>query len=333
MKAPLQRNAILGFTLPPMNIFLGLTDHDWYTRLRELRPDEVNFWWPSGETGFKALRSGEPFLFKAKSPHLAIVGGGFFVRYVATTASLAWQAFGNKNGVRNAHELRERIGKYRKGSSPDPLIGCTIITEPFFFPEELWIEQPEGWSKNIVRGKLYSTGEPIGARLWDQVVANVADPRTVIGPKQTDASQPQPLTGISTENRFGAPVLLRQRLGQGAFRLSVLDAYGKRCAVSGERVVPVLEAAHIRPYSDSGPHAVPNGLALRADIHRLFDLGYVTVDRDLKFRVSSLLDREYANGKDYYRFQNQKLRVIPKRIEDRPALEYLEWHSDVRFQP
>jgi len=38
--------------------------------------------------------------------------------------------------------------------------------------------------------------------------------------------------------------------------------------------------------ADGGVHALPNGLLLRADIHRLYDAGYVTVTPDLRFRVS-----------------------------------------------
>lgn len=311
-----------------MNIFVGLTDHDWYTYLRELRPDEVNFWWPSGDRGFRALQPGEPFLFKAKYPYRAIVGGGIFVRYVPAQTSIAWQAFGEKNGTHNLLELQDRVNKYRSGASLDPVIGCTILSEPFFFPEELWIDEPAGWSPNIVRGKRYSTSDEIGANLWDQVVARMADPRTIIGPTASEVHSP-----LGASERYGVGSLIRPRLGQGAFRLSVLDAYEKRCAVTGERVVPVLEAAHIRPYAEDGPHAITNGLALRADIHKLFDLGYVTVDKNHRFRVSSLLDSEFANGRDYYKYQNQELTVLPRRGEDRPAIEYLEWHSDTRFRP
>ena len=50
------------------------------------------------------------------------------------------------------------------------------------------------------------------------------------------------------------------------------DAYERRCAVTGEKTLPVLEAAHIRPYALLGPHRVNNGLLLRSDLHKLFDL-------------------------------------------------------------
>ncbi len=47
-------------------------------------------------------------------------------------------------------------------------------------------------------------------------------------------------------------------------------------------------AAHIIPYGAGGKHEIPNGLLLRADIHKLFDRGYVTVTPKYRFRVSPL---------------------------------------------
>src|SRR5271167_1536981 len=100
--------------------------------------------------------------------------------------------------------------------------------------------------------------------------------------------------------RFGEEYLARSRLGQGAFRVLVTDAYERRCAVTGEKTLPVLEAAHIKPYALEGPHQVRNGLLLRSDLHKLFDLGYVTVTPALRLEVSSRLREEWHNGKEYY---------------------------------
>jgi putative restriction endonuclease len=80
--------------------------------------------------------------------------------------------------------------------------------------------------------------------------------------------------------------VIRPRLGQGAFRVLVTDAYQRRCAVTGERTLPVLESAHIKPYARSGPHSNNNGLLLRSDLHKLFDLGYITVTGDMRIEVS-----------------------------------------------
>ena len=82
-----------------MKIWVGVTDKDWFQFLNRINPDEVNFWQPSGSRVFRALQPGEPFLFKLHSPDNFVVGGGHFVRYSALPASLAWDAFGLKNGV------------------------------------------------------------------------------------------------------------------------------------------------------------------------------------------------------------------------------------------
>ena len=79
-----------------MKIWVGVTDKNWYDHLTRLAPEEVNFWQPSGSRTFRVLQPGEPFLFKLHSPENFIVGGGFFVRYSALPASLAWEAFERK---------------------------------------------------------------------------------------------------------------------------------------------------------------------------------------------------------------------------------------------
>lgn len=129
--------------------------------------------------------------------------------------------------------------------------------------------------------------------------------------------------------RFGEPTLIRPRLGQGAFRVAVTDAYQRRCAVTGERTLPALDAAHIRPYAEGGEHAVPNGLLLRRDIHCLFDLGYVTVTPDHVFEVSPRIREEFENGRDYC--MHGKSLLIPRRNELRPDTTALGWHNNYQF--
>lgn len=88
--------------------------------------------------------------------------------------------------------------------------------------------------------------------------------------------------------------------------MAVTDSYGRRCAISGERTLPVLDAAHIKAYSVGGRHEVSNGLLLRTDIHKLFDLGYVTVDLDFCFAVSPRLREDFQNGRHYYELDRQR---------------------------
>ena len=116
-----------------MKIWVGVTDKDWFQFLSRINPDEVNFWQPSGSRVFRALQPGEPFLFKLHSPDNFIVGGGHFVRYSALPTSLAWDAFGPKNGVASLEALNARVRRYRREDvSIDPVIGCNVLAEPFF---------------------------------------------------------------------------------------------------------------------------------------------------------------------------------------------------------
>ena len=100
--------------------------------------------------------------------------------------------------------------------------------------------------------------------------------------------------------RYGTPQLIQPRLGQGIFRVAVMDAYSRACAVTQEHSLPALEASHIQPYAKDGPHDVRNGVLLRADLHRLFDQGYVTITPEHRLEVSPRLKEDYQNGRSYY---------------------------------
>jgi putative restriction endonuclease len=302
--------------------YVATTDHDWFTFLRGLRPppDEVNFWQPSAH-GFNAP-PGTPFFFKLKSPHNAIGGFGIFARYEAATPRLAWEAFGEKNGAASYDSMAARIARYAARGGPAHRIGCIMVATPVFLEDGAWIEQPRDWRPNIVSGAGYDLQQGEGRRLWEECQARAA------------GSMPLPLIGAVREpeaERYGEPQLVRPRLGQGTFRVAVTGAYGGACAVSREHSLPVLEAAHIRPYGAEGAHDVQNGLLLRADIHRLFDGGYVTVTPDHRFVVSRRLAEEWENGKAYYAMEGRSI-ALPSRVADRPDPELLRWHNENVFE-
>ena len=302
---------------------MGVTDKDWFEFVSRLHADEVNFWQPSGSREFRALQPGEPFLFKLHSPDNFIVGGGNFVRYSALPASLAWDAFGGKNGVSSLAELNIRVKRYRReDASLDPVIGCNVLAEPFFFSRSSWIPCPDDWARNIVQGKTYDTAATNGQSLWGAILARLSGPMV----REARAGE------LNDERRFGKEYLTRGRLGQGAFRVLVTDAYARRCAVTGEKTLPVLEAAHIKPYALQGPNQVSNGILLRSDLHKLFDLGYLTVTLDLRLEVSPRLKGEWHNGREYYSYHGQPLVVQPSDPASRPATEYLSWHNENRFR-
>jgi putative restriction endonuclease len=238
--------------------YVGITDYDWYRLLlsKEHSLEEVNFWQPGGSRQFRALEPGELFLFKLHSPRNFIVGGGIFAHSSILPVSMAWLSFGSSNGVESLKVMRDRTVQYRKvpvESREDFNVGCIILTQPFFFTEREWIPVPDDWKPNIVQGKRYEISVEPGANLYERVQANLT------------ARQ------VLDAERYGTPTLVSPRLGQGSFRVLVTAAYDRRCAVTGEKVLPVLEAAHAKPYALGGHHAVSNGLLLRSDLHTLFD--------------------------------------------------------------
>lgn len=307
-----------------VNLFVAITDRSWFDLLSRERPDEVNFWQPSGSRNFGAVSVGELFLFKLHAPDDFIVGGGVFSHSSNVPLSLAWEAFGNKNGVSSLAEMRRRIARYRRDDAllnprTDPTIGCRILTQPFFWPRERWLPVPASFARNIVTGKRYGTDDREGRYLWDAVA------------ERAGLAELGSAAGVHAQaERYGTPQTVRPRLGQGAFRLAVTDACERRCAVSGEKTLPILDAAHIRSYGEGGEHDPANGLLLRTDIHRLFDLGYATVTGDRRFEVSGRLKADFDNGRHYYDLHGAEVRA-PRRGYSAPAADALAWHREHRY--
>jgi len=303
-----------------VKIVVAVTDGDWFNQLRR-QPDlaEVNFWSPSPKS-FRALQPGELFLFKLHAPTNMIVGGGVYASSTTMPLSLAWEAFGVANGVKSLAEMRSRILRYRKmdPATVGPIeIGCRVLTQPFFLPEDRWFPPPPSWSKNIVSFTTYETSSAEGLALWEAVQEAMA--------VQT------PMPGFAEpQARYGEPTLIRPRLGQGAFRLAVTDLYGRRCAITRERTLPALEAAHIRPYADGGEHSPSNGILMRRDVHSLFDQGYVTITPAHRFEVSRRIREEFENGRHYYELHGSEI-ALPAPPNQQPDIEALQWHNEHRF--
>jgi putative restriction endonuclease len=301
-----------------MQAYVGITDRSWFEYLRSQPSlEEANFWRPSGNQHFKALRPGELFLFKLHSPDDYIVGGGIFAHFSLLPINLAWESFGKSNGSGSLSEMRRQVAKYQHKDDQylvDYVIGCILLAQPFFLPQRDWIPVPD-WKPGIQQGRGYDLSVEPGLSIWSRLN------RSTRFEHETREERAQ----------FGKPVLILPRLGQGSFRILVTDAYGRRCAVTNERTLPALDAAHIKPYAESGEHSVSNGILLRRDLHALFDQGYVTINPAMRFEVSRKIKEEFENGRDYYRLHGGMVSV-PADPGSRPSREYLEWHNTKMFK-
>lgn len=118
---------------------------------------------------------------------------------------------------------------------------------------------PADFASNIVQGKTYEYATPAAESAGLELALNQILEASALDPGNDAWYGPGPTRGD--------PILVRPRLGQQSFKAVVLYAYSRRCAVTGDRIRRVLEAAHIRPIANGGEHRIDNGLLLRSDVH------------------------------------------------------------------
>jgi putative restriction endonuclease len=316
----------------PPHPFIALTDFSWFTFLAERaaredgRVHEVNFWSPKAQRPMKRMALGTPVFFRLKAPRNAIAGYGFFAHFDLVALDRAWSDFGTGNGDPDEIHFLERIGRFRgvdllRGSGPPPTpLGCTILRDAVFWPAERWIPwgADQGWATNIVQGKTEDDPARASRLLAEIQFDHMALPEDLAA---------HAFRLVEADERKLRLARTRPRVGQGAFRSRLLEAYGRRCAITGEHTEPVLDAAHIQPYLGPRSNHVQNGLLLTKEFHTLFDAGYVTVTPDLVVRVSQRLRTDWQNGHRYYPVDGQPLLIVPEG-ECGPSPEALAWHGE-----
>lgn len=106
------------------------------------------------------------------------------------------------------------------------------------------------------------------------------------------------------------------RPNQANFRRAVLKAC-ERCIITNVTMPEILEAAHIKPFKYNGENTIANGLAMRVDIHTLFDAGHLRISPDGDVELSQRARMDYGWS-------------IPPRIviPDFTNREFLQWRWD-----
>jgi len=315
--------------------YIAHTHREWFDNLSRqavrrgglARLDEVNFWSPGTTKPLGHVLPGEPIFFRLGAPLRRIAGYGFFADHLDNvTVQLAWDLFGRKNGASTPTEFWRILGRTSPASRLRP-IGCTILREVVFWPDDRWLPWgPERGYANtgVQRGRFES--DP----------ANVA---LLMGLLSRDGTRAPDDLGedfrlVQSDDRRVATAEAVAREGQGTFRARLLKAYGGQCAVTREHTEPVLAAAHIQPYLGPASNHIKNGLILTQEFHTLFDRGLVCVEPtrgDYRLRVSDLLYERWNNGHRYRRHDGRILHV-PERPAMRPSGEALEWHRENVFE-
>lgn len=129
--------------------------------------------------------------------------------------------------------------------------------------------------------------------------------------------------------------LIKTRVGQYFFRMSVLSAYSNRCCITGLNKPELLIASHIKPWKDSNIQTErtnpSNGLCLNALHDKAFDRGLITIDYNYNIVVSGKLKDSDMDSetKAWFEYYDQKRIILPDRFL--PGKEFIEYHNDMVF--
>ncbi len=122
------------------------------------------------------------------------------------------------------------------------------------------------------------------------------------------------------------------------FKRKVPIIYKNRCAVTGLQInatfnISMVDACHIKPFSVSYDDTITNGISLSPNIHRAFDRGMLTIDKDYKVVVSNKFNENFVSDKSYSikQFHGKRI-ILPKDKRFLPNLENLEWHRQNIFK-
>ncbi|OLT44652.1 hypothetical protein BJF86_11915 [Serinicoccus sp. CNJ-927] len=173
------------------------------------------------------------------------------------------------------------------------------------------LQGPRSWSNphdEAVLASYFSSS--VAERVMEQLLDDSATPVVVAG---------LDLHVLSDDQRDLVQQLVAIREGQTAFRKALLEVYAG-CAVTGTRFAPALDAAHISPYKGMQSNEVRNGLILRKDVHRLFDLDLLALEDDGTVRVAPEVTEPI------YRDLDGKTARFPSDASSRPDPAVLRAH-------
>lgn len=130
--------------------------------------------------------------------------------------------------------------------------------------------------------------------------------------------------------------MMKTRVGQYFFRMTVLNSYENRCCVTGLKQPELLVASHIKPWKVSDERTErtnpANGLCLNALHDKAFDRGLITLDKRYKIIVSrKLKDTEMdSETKSWFMGYSDHQIILPDKFL--PGKDFIEYHNDVIFQ-
>ena len=267
-----------------VRIFLANTDNAWFDFLSMERDvTEANFWWP-GETAVRAIGPGELLAFRLKSPRNKIGGFGVFSSHSLLPLQIAWETFGRANGRRRLKRCGPQSQHCEQTMSRchRRISAARCLVEPVFFPRA-----PLARLATLLVTERYPTRKAVRHFRCRWL-------GSLESPSRNCASMFAPVIAGFAEAgaRYGNPTLVKPRLGQGAFRVAVIEAYGRQCAVSDGEGAACLGRRSYRAVWRRRPsfeiewhsHAQGYSFGIRCRLHndRLRSIAFASVPKSKK---------------------------------------------------
>lgn len=113
------------------------------------------------------------------------------------------------------------------------------------------------------------------------------------------------------------------------FKKEIPKIYHNACCISGLRIdstlnLSMIDACHIRPFSESHDDTITNGIALCPNLHRAFDRGLISISNEYRVLVSSAFT-ENDTPYGMKQFEGKPI-ALPTNQAHWPLQENLEWH-------
>lgn len=190
-----------------------------------------------------------------------------------------------------------------------------------------------------ISGRAQAAVRPISAADFNRIVTIGLEERQLELPRVNEPGLAPPIEDDRTplifeQERDRVAQLSSRIVRDRLFRRLVLQAYDKRCAITGLKLIngggrAEVDAAHIRPVEASGPDILSNGIALSGTAHWMFDRGLISLSDDLNILIS-----RHANDPESIQglLNPTSKAIVPNRVFERPHPEFLRWHREHCFK-
>ncbi|WP_441279363.1 HNH endonuclease [Tardiphaga sp. 172_B4_N1_3] len=190
-----------------------------------------------------------------------------------------------------------------------------------------------------ISGRAQSAVRPVSPTDFERIVALGLDESVQILPRIGDISATPQFDEVQApfvfeETRDRLNYLTSRIVRNRAFRRVILDAYDRRCAVTGLKLIngggrAEVDAAHIKPVEANGPDIINNGIALSGTAHWMFDRGLISLSDELEILIS----RHVNDFESVRALVNKNGHALPpQRTSQRPHPHFLSWHRDNCFK-